>query len=294
MNSPPYLKPAAGIGFSQLLDRAALRLLHGGLLHHVIHPDLFQSCFRVSEHAAGLAENISILLRQGVEQLPEEFDADLAVHGLLRRNGEHPRHQPLVGIAVIALRNKIMHTEEMGVVANISADTSLGDTQLFRDFTGILPCNMIQLLCLPDGSHLVLAQRHTAKILLQPAGHAPLQMRVEVGGEHGAAFVIFFALNPRQKFQCALAAEIVQNRFRIRGKLIRMMWVRRRAVELRRGFLGDAADQTNIFMVQLFQRSIIAVIILANQSLVGHTCSPAFFFGGRPLGLAVLVIPQCW
>ena len=37
------------------------------------------------------------------------------------------------------------------------------------------------------------------------------------------------------------------------------------AVELRRSFLGDAADQTDIFMVQLFQRSIIAVIILANQ-----------------------------
>ena len=49
-----------------------------------------------------------------------------------------------------------MHTEEMGVVANISTDTSLRDTQLLRDFTGILPCNMIQPLRLPDGSHLVL------------------------------------------------------------------------------------------------------------------------------------------
>ena len=123
---------------------------------------------------------------------------------------------------------------------------------------------MIQHLCLPDGSHLVLAQRHTAKILLQPAGHAPLQMRVEVGGECGAVLVIFSALNPRQKLQRAFAAEIVQNRFRIRGKLIRMMLIRRQAVEFRRGFLGDAADQTDIFMVQLFQRGLIAVIILAN------------------------------
>ena len=89
-------------------------------------------------------------------------------------------------------------------------------------------------------------------------------MRVEVGGERGAALVIFSALYPRQELQRTLAAEIVQNRFRIRGTLIRMMWVRRRAVELRRSFLGDAADQTDIFMVQLFQRSIIAVIILAN------------------------------
>ena len=82
---------------------------------------------------------------------------------------------------------------------------------------------MIQPLRLPNGSHLVLTQRHAANVLLQPAGHAPPQMRVEVGGERGAALVIFFALNPRQKFQCALAAEIVQNRFRIRGTLIRMM-----------------------------------------------------------------------
>ena len=89
-------------------------------------------------------------------------------------------------------------------------------------------------------------------------------MRVEVGGEHGAAFVVFSALNPRQELQCTLAAEIVQNRFRIRGKLIRMMLIRRQAVEFRRGFLGDAADQTDVFIVQLFQRSIIAVIILAN------------------------------
>ena len=88
MNSPPDLKPAAGIGFSQLLDGTALCLLHGGLLHHVIHPNLFQGRLRVSEHAAGLAENVSVLLRQGVEQLPEKFDADLAVHGLLRRSGE--------------------------------------------------------------------------------------------------------------------------------------------------------------------------------------------------------------
>ena len=119
-------------------------------------------------------------------------------------------------------------------------------------------------------------------------------MRVKIGGERGAAFVIFSALYPRQKLQRAFAAEIVQNRFRIRGTLIRMMLIHYQAVELRRSFLGDAADQTDIFMVQLFQRSIIAVIILANQLLVGHACSPAFFFGGRPLGLAVLVIPQCW
>ena len=119
-------------------------------------------------------------------------------------------------------------------------------------------------------------------------------MRVEVGGEHGAAFVIFSALYPRQKLQRAFAAEIVQNRFRIRGKLIWMMLIRYQAVEFRRGFLGDAADQTEIFMVQLLQRGLIAVIILANQFLVGHACSPAFSFGGRPLGLAVLVIPQRW
>ena len=157
-----------------------------------------------------------------------------------------------------------MHTEEMGVVANIPADTSLGNAQLLRDFAGILPCNMIQPLRLPDGSHLILAQRHAANVLLQPAGHAPLQMRVEVGGEHGAAFVILSALYSCQKLQRALAAEIVQNRFRIRGKLIRMMLIRRQAVEFRRGFLGDAADQTEIFMVQLFQRGFITVIILAN------------------------------
>ena len=89
MNGPPYLKPAAGIGFSQLLDGTAFCLLHGGLLHHVIHPNLFQGCLRVSEHAVDFAEDVPVLLRQGVEQLPEKLDADLAVHGLLRRNGEH-------------------------------------------------------------------------------------------------------------------------------------------------------------------------------------------------------------
>ena len=89
-------------------------------------------------------------------------------------------------------------------------------------------------------------------------------MRVEIGGERGAALVIFSALNPCQKFQRALAAEIVQNRFRIRGTLIRMMLLHYQAVELRRSFLGDAADQTGAFMVQLFQRSFITVIILAN------------------------------
>ena len=294
MNSPPYLKPAAGIGFSQLLDRAVLRLLHGGLLHHVIHPDLFQGRLRVSEHVAGLAENVPVLLRQGIEQLPKELDADFAVHGLLHRSGERPRHQPLIGIAVIALRDKVMHTEEMGVVANIPADTSLGNAQLLRDFTGILPCNMIQPLRLSDGRHLVLAQCHAANILFQPAGHAPLQMRVKIGGERGAALVILPTLYPCQEFQRALAAEVVQNRFRIRGKLIWMMLIRHQAVKLRRGFLGDAADQTDVFIVQLFQRSFITVIILANQLLVGHACSPALFFGGRPLGLAVLVIPQRW
>ena len=157
-----------------------------------------------------------------------------------------------------------MHTEEMGVVANIPADTSLGDAQLLRNFAGILPCNMIQPLRLPDGSHLVLAQRHAANILFQPAGHAPLQMWVKIGGEHGAVLVIFSALNPCQKLHGALAAEIVQNRFRIRGKLIRMMLLHYQAVEFRRGFLGDAADQTDVFMVQLFQRGFITVIILAN------------------------------
>ena len=157
-----------------------------------------------------------------------------------------------------------MHTEEMGVVANISADTSLGDAQLLRNFAGILPCNKIQPLCLSDGSHLVLAQRHAAKILLQPAGHTPFQMRVEIGGERGAALVILPTLYPCQELQRVLAAEIVQNRFRIRGKLIRMMLIYHQAVELRRGFLGDAADQTDVFMVQLFQRGFITVIILAN------------------------------
>ena len=80
----------------------------------------------------------------------------------------------------------------------------------------------------------------TANILFQPAGHAPPQMRVEVSGECGAALVIFSALNPCQKLHGALAAEIVQNRFRIRGKLIWMMLIRHQAVKLRRGFLGDA------------------------------------------------------
>ena len=89
-------------------------------------------------------------------------------------------------------------------------------------------------------------------------------MRVEVGGERGAVLVIFSALYPCQELQRALAAEVVQNRFRIRGKLIRMMLIRRQAVEFRRGFLGDAADQTDVFMVQLFQRGFITVILLAN------------------------------
>ena len=89
-------------------------------------------------------------------------------------------------------------------------------------------------------------------------------MRVKIGGKHGAAFVIFSALYSHQKLQRTLAAEVIQNRFRIHGTLIRMMLIRHQAVEFRRSFLGDAADQTDIFMVQLFQRSIIAVIILAN------------------------------
>ena len=89
-------------------------------------------------------------------------------------------------------------------------------------------------------------------------------MRVKIGGERGAVLVIFSALYPRQKLQRAFAAEIVQNRFRIRGKLIWMMLIRRQAVEFRRSFLGDSADQPDIFMVQLFQRGLIAVIILAN------------------------------
>ena len=89
-------------------------------------------------------------------------------------------------------------------------------------------------------------------------------MRVEIGGERGAVLVIFSALYPRQQLQRALAAEIVQNRFRIRGKLIWVMLIRRQAVERLCGFLGDAADQTDVFMVQLFQRGFITVIILAN------------------------------
>ena len=44
-------------------------------------------------------------------------------------------------------------------------------------------------------------------------------MRVEVGGERGAAFVIFSALYPRQKLQRAFAAEIVQNRFSYTRKI---------------------------------------------------------------------------
>ena len=89
-------------------------------------------------------------------------------------------------------------------------------------------------------------------------------MRVEIGGERGAPLVILPTLYPCQELQRVLAAEIVQNRFRIRGKLIRMMLIYHQAVELRRGFLGDAADQTDVFMVQLFQRGFITVIILAN------------------------------
>jgi len=73
-------------------------------------------------------------------------------------------------------------------------------------------------------------------------------MRVEVGGERGAAFVIFSALYPCQKLQRALAAKVIQNRFRIHGTLIRMMLIRHQAVELRCCFLGDAADQTDIFI----------------------------------------------
>ena len=42
------------------------------------------------------------------------------------------------------------------------------------------------------------------------------------------------------------------------------MLIYHQAVELRCCFLGDAADQTDVFMVQLFQRGFITVIILAN------------------------------
>lgn len=38
-----------------------------------------------------------------------------------------------------------------------------------------------------------------------------------------------------------------------------MMLLHYQAVELRCCFLGDAADQTDVFMVQLFQRSFITV-----------------------------------
>ena len=69
---------------------------------------------------------------------------------------------------------------------------------------------------------------------------------------------------PLPQLQRALAAEVIQNRFRIRGKLSWVMLIRRQAVERLCGFLGDAADQTNVFMVQLFQRGFITVIILAN------------------------------
>ena len=74
MNSPPHLKDAAGIGFSQLLDSAALRLLHGGLLHHVIHPDLFQGRLRVSKNAVGFAcgvHTLPVLLGQLLQLLEE-------------------------------------------------------------------------------------------------------------------------------------------------------------------------------------------------------------------------------
>ena len=70
---------------------------------------------------------------------------------------------------------------------------------------------------------------------------------IEIGAEGGAVLVIFSALYPRQKLQRALAAEVIRNRFRIRGKLIRMMLIRHQAVEFRHDFLGDAADQPDIF-----------------------------------------------
>ena len=73
-----------------------------------------------------------------------------------------------------------------------------------------------------------------------------------------------------------------------------MMLIYRQTIKLSCGFLGNAADQTEIFMIQLFQRGLVAVIIPTNQFLIGHEISPAFAFGGRPLGLAVLVIPQFW
>ena len=104
MNSPPHLKPAAGVSCSQLLGRTVLRFLHYGLLHHVVHPNLFQGRLRVSENAVGFADDVPILLRQGIEQLPEKFNADLAVHDLLRLSGEHSRHQPFISCDWYVLR----------------------------------------------------------------------------------------------------------------------------------------------------------------------------------------------
>ena len=69
-----------------------------------------------------------------------------------------------------------------------------------------------------------------------------------------------------------------------------MMLIYRQTIKLSCGFLGNAADQTEIFMIQLFQRGLVTVIVTAKQLLIGHEISPAFAFGGRSLGLAVLVI----
>ena len=121
----------------------------------MVHPDLFQGRLRVSEHTVGFAKDVPILLRQGIEKFLEEFDTDLTVHDLLRRSGEQPRHQPLIGIALIVLRDKVMHTEEMSIVTNIPVGASRGDVQFLCNFVGIFPCDIIQLLRLPNTSHLV-------------------------------------------------------------------------------------------------------------------------------------------
>ena len=211
-------------------------------------PISFKVASGYPEHAAGLCRECPCPSSAGRRTAPGGAQCrPLRYTACSTETESIPRHQSLIGIAVIALRDKVMHTEEMGVVANIPADTSLGDTQLFRDFTGILPCNMIQPLRLPDGSHLILAQCHAANILLQPAGHAPLQMRVKIGGEHGAAFVIFSALYPRQKLQRAFAAEVIQNRFRIHGTLIRMTLICHQAVEFRCGFLWRCRGSDRCF-----------------------------------------------
>ena len=258
----------------------------------MVHTDFFQRSLFETEHAVKFAEDIPVLLRQGIKHLTEQLDAELSIHDLFRRSRELPRHQQLKGIAVIVLRNKIVHSKKMGVVANMTSDLCTVDIHLFCNFVDAVPIRMVHLLCLPNGFHIAFAQSQIADAPLQPACHPPFQVGIQIGGQQGPAFIIFSALDSGQKLQRTLTAKVIQDRLGIAGKVLRTIPVHVQAVELFGRFLGNAPNQTKVPAVQLVQSSLIPVVILTDQFLVGHGVSPAFGFGGRPLGLETLVIWQ--